>query len=129
MSAAQTLNWGTRLRESTGVEPRRWWVHGSPKLFDVVLGAYNTFGVSVVGDMDPSATGEMGQIDMIAPSMQLIRSPEHKHTDHDIPEFVPAVGLEAVGRAFAKVVDEVNKIDLKDLRATPSAAPTQAQSR
>ncbi len=129
VSAAQTLNWSTRLRESTGVEPRRWWVHGSRKLFDVVLGAYHTFGVSVVGDMDPSATGEMGQIDMIAPSMQLIRSPEHKHTDHDIPEFVPAVGLEAVGRAFAKIVDEVNKIDLKDLRATPSAAPTQALSR
>ncbi len=129
VSAAQTLNWGTRLRESTGIEPRRWWVHGSRKLFDVVLGSYQTFGVSVVGDMDPSATGEMGQIDMIAPSLQLIRSPEHKHTDHDIPEFVPAVGLEAVGRAFAKIVDEVNKIDLKDLRATPSAAPTQAQSR
>ena len=109
VSAAQTLNWSTRLRESTGVEPRRWWVHGSRKLFDIVLGAYKTFGVSVVGDMDPSATGEMGQIDMIAPSMQLIRSPEHKHTDHDIPEFVPAVGLEAVGRAFSKVVDEVEQ--------------------
>lgn len=129
VSAAQTLNWGTRLRESTGIEPRRWWVHGSRRLFDIVLGSYQTFGVSVVGDMDPSATGEMGQIDMIAPSMQLIRSPEHKHTDYDIAEFVPAVGLEAVGRAFSKVVDEVNKIDLKDLRATPPAAPTQAQAR
>ena len=38
VSAAQTLNWTTRLRESTGVEPRRWWVHGSRKLFDIVLG-------------------------------------------------------------------------------------------
>ena len=126
VSAAQTLNWTTRLRESTGVEPRRWWVHGSRKLFDIVLGAYKTFGVAVVGDMDPSATGEMGQIDRIAPSIQVIRSPEHKHTDHDIPEFVPAVGLEAVARAFSKVVDEANKLDRKDILASEGTV-TQAR--
>ena len=77
--------------------------------------------------MDPSATGEMGQIDMIAPSMQLIRSPEHKHTDHDIPEFVPAVGLEAVGRAFSKVVDEVNKLDRKEVLPPAGTSSTQGQ--
>ncbi len=121
VSAAQTVNWSTRWREATGVEPRRWWVHGSARLFDIVLGAYQTFGVNVVGDMDPSATGEMGQIDMIAPSLQIIRSPENKHTDHDIPEFVPAVGLQAVGRAFAKIVDEVNKLDRSEILA--AAAP------
>jgi hypothetical protein len=79
--------------------------------------------------MDPSATGEMGAIDMAAPSIQLIRSPENKHTDKDIAEFVPAVGLQAVGRAFTKIVDEVNKLDLKDLRLTASAPSTQAQAR
>jgi hypothetical protein len=102
VSAAQMLNWSTRFREGTGVEPRRWWVHGSPRLFDIVLGAYHTFGVNVIGEMDPRASGEMGQIDTIAPSIQIIRSPENKHTDHDIPEYVPAVGLQAVGRAFAQ---------------------------
>lgn len=129
ISAAQTLNWSTRLRETTSVWPRRWWVYGSQRLIDLTLAAYHTFGVGVVGDMDPSATGEMGAIDMIAPSIQIIRSPENKHTDKDIPEFVPAVGLEAVGRAWAKVIDDVNKLDLKDLRATPSAPTTQAQAR
>ena len=71
--------------------------------------------------------GRDGQIDMIAPSMQLIRSPEHKHTDQDIPEFVPAVGLEAVGRAFAKIIDEVNKLDRKDILAPAGTSSTQAQ--
>ena len=127
VSAAQTLNWSTRLRESTSVWPRRWWVYGSRRLVDLTLASYHTFGVGVVGDMDPSATGEMGAIDTAAPSLQIIRSPENKHTDKDIPELVPAVGLQAVGRAFSKIVDQVNKLDLRDLRLTPSAPSTQAQ--
>jgi hypothetical protein len=52
--------------------------------------------------MDPGASGEIGRIDRIAPSVQLIHSPEIKHTDYDIPEIVPAVGLEAVGRALRR---------------------------
>jgi len=76
-----------------------------------VLGAYQTFGVNVVADMDPSASGEIGQIDLLAPSVQLIHSPEIKHTDRDVPEAVPAAGLEAVGRACAKIIDKVNELD------------------
>jgi hypothetical protein len=102
IAAAQTLNWSTRLRGATGVAARRWWVHGSAKLLDLALGAYQTFGVNIVGDMDPGASGEIGRIDRIAPSVQLIHSPEIKHTDYDIPEIVPAVGLEAVGRALRR---------------------------
>jgi hypothetical protein len=117
VSASQTLNWDTRLRRSTAVWPRRWNVNGSAKLTDLVLSAYRTFGVGVVGDMDPTATGEMGAIFRLTPSLQLIRSPENKHTDADIPEYVPAVGLEAVGRAYAKIIDEVNKLDRKALSA------------
>ena len=117
VSASQTLNWDTRLRRSTAVWPRRWNVNGSAKLTDLVLASYKTFGVGVVGDMDPTATGEMGAIFKLTPSLQLIRSPENKHTDADIPEYVPAVGLEAVGRAYAKIIDEVNKLDYKALTA------------
>ena len=124
VAAAQTLNWSTKLRESTSVAPRRWWVNGSPRLMDIVLKAYHTFGVNIVGDMDPSASGEMGAIDTAAPSIQIIHSPEIKHTDHDIPEIVPAVGLESVGRAYAKIVDEVNKLDLKSVQPVPPAGQT-----
>ena len=115
IAVSQTLNWQTTLRRSTVVWPRRWWVNGSRKLTDLTLDAYRTLGVGVIGDMDPSATGEMGAIARLAPSIQLIRSPESKHTDADIRAFVPAVGLEAVGRAFAMIIDGVNKLDRKDL--------------
>ena len=83
-------------------------MNGSQRLFDIVLGVYSTIGVSLIGEMDSWATGEIMAIDQEAPSVQLIRSPEHKHTDGDIPELVPAVGMEAVARVFEKVVgDEI----------------------
>jgi hypothetical protein len=123
-SVSQTLNWNTTLRRSTVVWPRRWWVNGSPRLVDATLAAYRSFGVGVVGDMDPTATGEMSAIAKLAPSIQIIRSPEAKHTDADIPEFVPAVGLEAVARAYAKIIDEVNKLDRSALLAGTTPKPT-----
>jgi hypothetical protein len=116
IAPAQFLPWGTELRRTAGVSPRRWWVHGSDELLDIALGAYRTFGVSIVGPMHPSASGEIGQIDEEAPSVQLIRSPEHKHTDLDIPELIPSVGLEAVTRAFAKIIDGVNTLTLDELQ-------------
>ncbi len=117
IAASQTLNWQTTLRHSTIVSPRRWWVNGSVRLVDLTLDAYRTFGVSVIGDMDRSATGEMGAIARMAPSIQLIHSPEAKHSDADIRAFVPSAGLEAVGRAYAMIIDGANKIDRKDLLA------------
>jgi hypothetical protein len=71
--------------------------------------------------MDPTAAGEMGAIFKLTPSLQLIRSPENKHTNADIPEYVPAAGLEAVGRAYAKIIDQANKLDLKALSAATPA--------
>lgn len=127
VAAVQTLNWSTKLRDTTGVAARRWWVHGSPKLFDIVLGAYKTFGVNIVGDMDPGASGEMGQIARVTPSIQLIHSPEIKHTDRDIPEIVPAVGLQAVARAFAKVIDGVNALDRAAVLPPPAPAASGRQ--
>jgi hypothetical protein len=61
----------------------------------------------------------MMAIDKDAPSVQLIRSPEHKHTDGDVPELVPAAGLEAAARAFAKILDQANELDLEELQAAP----------
>ena len=63
-----------------------------------------------------SAAGEMGSVARDLPSIQIIRSPEIKHTDQDIPDWVPEAGLEAVARAYAKVIDEVNQLDRAALR-------------
>jgi hypothetical protein len=87
------------------VSPMRWWVYGSPQALDVVLDAFNRFNVGITADMDPGASGEMGRMARLVPSMQVITSPEIKHTEQDTPEWVPAVGLEQIARAYAKIID------------------------
>jgi hypothetical protein len=38
------------------------------------------------------------------------------HSDGETPETVPWTGLEATTRAYARIIDDVNKLDLKDLQ-------------
>ena len=110
------LQWSTHLRASNVIQERRWWVYGSDRLVDITLRAFKEFGVGLVAEMDPNASGDMGHIERDAPSIQVIDSPEIKHTDADIAERVPEAGLAAVARAYAKIIDEVNKVDRKDLQ-------------
>ena len=116
VSVTQTVYWGPSMRKTDIPSPRRWWVHGSDRLVDLVLDAYRTFGVAVWDHMEDRAAGEMGSVARDLPSIQIIRSPEIKHTDQDIPDWVPEAGLEAVARAYAKVIDEVNQLDRAALR-------------
>ena len=116
----RTKYWGHKLRMTTGVSPMRWWVWGSPKLLDIALKSFNRFNVAVTADMDPGASGEMGSIARDVPSMQVITSPEIKHTEQDTPEWVPAAGLEQIARAYAKIIDEVDTLERAQL--LPAAA-------
>jgi hypothetical protein len=97
--------WGPRLRMMNAVSPMRWWLYASPEALDIVLDAFDRFNVGITADMDPGASGEMGRMARLVPSMQVITSPEIKHTEQDTPEWVPAVGLEQIARAYAKIID------------------------
>src|SRR5204863_2611995 len=122
MAVADTHNWGTTLRKSNNVSGRRWWVNGSDKLVNIVGSALFTFGVPLIVDMDNGASGDMGSMARDLPTMQTIESPEVKHADADTIEWVPAVGIEAIGRAYAKIIDQVNTLNRVDLQ--PKAAST-----
>ncbi len=124
VSVTQTYFWGNALRTSNAMDARRWWVYGSDKLAAAALGAYQTFGVAVYHDMEPNASGDMGQASLDAPSVQMIESPLFYHTDHDTPDVVPSAGLEAVARAYAKLIDQANRLDLRDLLPRAAGAPT-----
>jgi len=102
-------------------------VNGSEALMKIVLKAYTDFNVGVIADMDPGASGEMGIVARDAPSIQVIRSPVTKHTDSDILATVPAVGLEQVGRAYARIIDEVNTLTLPQVRPAPATTTAQGQ--
>jgi hypothetical protein len=115
VAAVRTKYWGNKLRMTTGVSPMRWWVWGSPRLLDIAVKSFNRFNVGITADMDPGASGEMGSVARDVPSMQVITSPEIKHTEEDTPEWIPSAGLEQVARAYARIIDEVNKLDRKDV--------------
>ena len=111
VALVRTKYWGPELRMMNAVSPMRWWVWGSQDMLDVVLDAFQSFNVATTGDMENRASGEMGSVARDVPSMQVITSPEIKHTEQDTAEWVPAVGLEQIGRAYAKIIDGVNRLD------------------
>jgi hypothetical protein len=119
VSVTQTYYWGPNLRKSDTVDARRWWVFGSKKLAELALSAYKTFGVAIYSEMEGNASGDMAQVSLDAPSVQLIESPVFYHTDHDTPDVVPAAGIEAVARAYAKLIDTANMFDMRDLSGKP----------
>ena len=45
------------------------------------------------------------------------------HTDHETPEVVPWTGLQATTRAYAKIIDEVNKRPLSSFQRAPESDP------
>jgi hypothetical protein len=115
VAAVRTKYWGPKLRMTTAVSPMRWWVYGSPKVMNTALHSFSHFNVGITADMDPNASGEMGSMARDVPSIQVITSPEIKHAEDDTPEWVPSAGLENIARAYAKIIDEVNKLDKKDI--------------
>ena len=125
IAPTSTFYWRGLMRKSNVDQQRRWWVYGSEQLMDIVLDSYHLFGVPLVADMDPGSSGEMSRPARDAPSLQTIRSPEIKHTAQDVPGWISNAGLEAVARSYARIIDEVNRLDRPELFPS-SARPTTA---
>lgn len=115
VAIVRTKYWGPQLRMMNAVSPMRWWVWGSPALLGGVLDAFQRFNVGITADMETGASGEMGRVARDVPSLQVITSPEIKHTEQDTPEWVPAVGLEQIARAYARIIDHANTLDRQQL--------------
>jgi hypothetical protein len=127
VSATQTYIRGPVVRKSNNVAARRWWVFGSDKLAAIALNAFKTFGVTIYHDMEERCGGDSSAIQRDVPNVVLMESPVYYHTDHDRPDIVPEAGLEAAGRAYAKLIDEVNKVERREL--LPQAAATTTAGR
>jgi hypothetical protein len=115
-SAELLVDRGGVVRRTNTTMPLQWHVHGSPRLQQIARRAFDTFGVATYADPDPTAGGEMSAYYRLAPSLQLIEPGLYWHSDHETADFVPPTGLAATTRAYAKIIGEVNQLDLKDLR-------------
>jgi hypothetical protein len=97
------------LTASNAVGAFRWNALGSPAFEQMAFNTLKEFGVSVYSIEDGPKNGNY------APSFHIIDHVIY-HTSLDTPDLVPATGLERATRAFAAMVDRVNKMTLAQLR-------------
>jgi len=120
-SQTQTYRLGPGLMTSTTTSARRWFVGGSETLRGLVLQSFRTFGVAVYARPEGRPGGELQHVYKQAPSFHVIDH-IYYHSDADTAELVPAWGIEAVTRAYLKIIDGVNRMEIKELVAANAAA-------
>jgi hypothetical protein len=99
-----------------------WYVGGSAKLGQIVVKAFDAFGVATYDTPARTAAGEMGRYQTLAPSMQVIDTGYYWHSDHETPDIIPPTALAAITRAYAKIITDLNKVEIKDLQRAPAAS-------
>jgi hypothetical protein len=67
----------------------------------------------------------MGRYFQYAPSLQVIDTGLYWHSDHETADIIPAPGLAAITRAYAKIITDANAVDLKELQGSAMAAATK----
>jgi len=109
--------------------PLEWYAGGKsrPELQKITWDAFRKFGVSA--EFDPSPTppaGDAGAFFRFLPAVSASEYHSYFHTDWETPEMVPWTGLEASTRAFARIIDEVNKQPLSTFQRPEEPAPQRA---
>lgn len=96
-------------------------------LTPIVKKALSTFGVPIYASLSERPAGEIGRIFQFAPAMQIIDASLYYHTDAEVADMIPAAGLEAVTRAYSKIIDDVNKLNLDDIRGARNSTSAAAR--
>jgi len=78
-------------------------------------GSLREFGVAVYARPKASRWRTPARL-YAAPSFHVI-DPHFYHSDADTADLVPAWGIEAVARAYLKIIDSVNKMEISELAA------------
>ncbi|HEY2835484.1 MAG TPA: M28 family peptidase [Rhizomicrobium sp.] len=124
---AEVLSHGGASGMTTSAIPLEWYAGGGarPQLTKIASGAFHEFGVPVwTKPSERPPGGDLGRFYWFVPGV-VAQSNEFvgMHTEADTPEGVSWTGLEAATRAYAKIIDEVNNIPLKDLQIPETADP------
>ncbi|HSF17881.1 MAG TPA: M28 family peptidase [Vicinamibacteria bacterium] len=94
---------------------QQWYAGGPsrPELERIAFDAFREFGVTVYPDPNPRPpAGDLGRFYTFLPGVATSEFHHYFHTDLETPETVPWTGLEATTRAYARIIDEVNKLPL-----------------
>jgi hypothetical protein len=106
--------------------PQQWYAGGPSRrrLETIAVKAFQEFGASMYLDPNPRPpAGDLGGFFRGVPGVATSEFYHYFHTDQETPDTVPWTGLEASTRAYARIVDEVNKLDLAELKRPEEPAP------
>jgi len=109
--------------------PLEWYAGGPsrPQLRAIVWNAFKEFGQPVEFDPSPvPPAGDGGAYFRFLPVVSASEYHTYFHTDWETPEAVPWTGLESATRAYAKVIDEVNKLPLSALQRSEEPVPQRS---
>ncbi len=109
-SQTQLYWYNDDLMTSNTIGAFRWNALGSSRFVDIVTDTLRDFGVSIYTEMNPKP-----KLTRQAPGFHIIDHVIY-HTTLDIPELVPAEGMERSTRAFLSIIDQANRMTLDELR-------------
>jgi hypothetical protein len=113
--------------------PSSWYAGGPsrPRLAKIVADAFQKLGVAAWKDpSDKPPAGDIGRFAAFLPGLEYQSNDfTFFHTDANTPETIPWTGLEAITRADAKIIDAVNKLEMKDLQPTAEISANSTASR
>jgi len=121
-STIETYLYGERIRRANTYTAQLWYAGGPtrPKLQDIAIRAFREFGVSTYAEPEQAPPpGDLGRFFRFVPGVDAGDFNMYFHTDQETPDTVPWTGLEASTRAYARIIDGVNALELKDLQRTP----------
>ncbi|MGZ5929855.1 MAG: M28 family peptidase [Rhizomicrobium sp.] len=119
---------GDELAWGNTYMPMQWYAGGKdrPELRKIVWDSFRKFGVPL--EFDPSPTppaSDASYFYRFTPAVDASEYHNYFHTDWETPEAVPWTGLEAAARAYANVIDEVNKRPLSAFKRPDDPKPGQ----
>jgi peptidase M28-like protein len=120
----------TAIVWSTTYMPQQWYAGGPSRrtLETIAVKAFREFGASTYLDPSPSPpAGDLGAFFRGVPGVATSQFYHYFHTDSETPDAVPWTGLEATARAYAKIIDEVNKLPLTDLQRPEEPLPNRSR--
>jgi hypothetical protein len=125
VTTTQTYLYGNVLRKSNTVTGHRFFVGRSRRLAELLVDDFRMFGVGLYGLPSTrfAVAGDLSKLTEDAPGIEVIESNAFYHSDQDRPDIIPAAGLESITRGYAKLIDDINKLDLREI-VDPVTPPT-----
>jgi len=98
--------------------------NGTPLERDLIRNGFKSFGVAFYSRPD-GGDGSGGNGFSNAPPRVGVIDHILYHTSMDTPEWVPAIGIERSAQAYASIIDEVNKLNMNQVRLPKEAQESQ----